>query len=45
MSDDADFVANYKNNHLYVHPGKKGAYASIAGESEEAIGEIDVTSR
>ena len=45
MSDDADFIANYKNNHLYVNPGKDGAYAVIAGESEEVIGEIDVTSR
>jgi hypothetical protein len=45
MPDDAEFIANYKSNHLYVHPGKAGAYASIAGESEEVIGEIDVTSR
>jgi hypothetical protein len=28
-----------------VHPGRTGAYATIAGESEEMIGEIDVTSR
>ncbi|MGE4172167.1 MAG: Shedu immune nuclease family protein [Methylocystis sp.] len=45
MSDDANFIANYKNNHLYVHPGKTGAYAAIAGESEQVIGEIDVTQR
>ena len=45
MSDDADFIANYKSNTLYVHPGKTGAYATIAGESEEIIGEIDVTAR
>ena len=45
MSDDADFLAKYKSNHLYIHPGKTGAYATIAGESEEIIGEIDVTSR
>jgi hypothetical protein len=45
MSDDADFLAKYKSNHLYVHPGKTGAYAAIAGESEELLGEIDVTSR
>jgi len=45
MSEDAEFLANYKNNHLYVHPGEKGAYATIAGESEEIIGEIDITPR
>ena len=45
MSEDAEYLANYKNNHLYVHPGPTGAYASIAGESEEVIGQIDVTSR
>jgi hypothetical protein len=45
MSEDSEFIARYKNNHLYVHPGKNGAYAAIAGESEEVIGEIDVTSR
>ena len=26
-------------------PGKAGAYATIAGESEEVIGEVDVTVR
>ncbi|QHO73400.1 hypothetical protein ACH79_12775 [Bradyrhizobium sp. CCBAU 051011] len=45
MPDDAEFIARYNNNHLYVHPGKAGAYATIAGESEEVIGEIDVTVR
>jgi hypothetical protein len=45
MPDDSEFIARYKNNHLYIHPGKAGAYATIAGESEEVIGEIDVTVR
>jgi hypothetical protein len=45
MSEDAEYLARYKNNHLYIHPGRTGAYASIAAESEEIIGEIDVTSR
>jgi len=45
MSEDAEYLARYKKNHLYIHPGKTGAYAAIAGESEEIIGEIDVTSR
>ncbi len=45
MSEDAEYLARYKSNHLYIHPGRTGAYASIAGESEEVIGEIDVTSR
>lgn len=45
MSEDAEYLAKYKSNHLYVHPGKNGAYATIAGESEEVLGEIDITSR
>ena len=45
MSEDAEYLARYKNNHLYIHPGQKGAYAAIAGESEQIIGEIDVTAR
>jgi hypothetical protein len=45
MPEDAEFIANYKTDHLYVHPGKEGAYVAIAGESEAFIGEIDVTSR
>ncbi len=45
MSEDAEFIANYKPNHLYVHPGRTGAYAAIAAETEEVIGEIDVTPR
>jgi len=43
MSQDSEFLARYKNNHLYIHPGKDGAYAAIANESEEVLGEIDVT--
>lgn len=45
MSDDAEYLANYKPNQLYTHPGKAGMYATIAAESEEVIGEIDVTAR
>jgi hypothetical protein len=45
MSDDADYLANYKPNQLYTHPASQGAYATIVGESEELLGEIDVTSR
>jgi hypothetical protein len=45
MSEDADYLANYKPNQLYTHPGKAGTYATIAGESEEVLGEIDVTAR
>jgi hypothetical protein len=42
MSDE---LKKYKPDHLYTHPSPKGAYATIAGESEEVVGEIDVTSR
>jgi hypothetical protein len=45
MSDDFEYLKKYKPDHLYTHPGAKGAYATIAGESEEVVGEIDVTSR
>lgn len=45
MSDDAEYLANYKPDTLYTNPGKAGTYATIAGESEVVIGEIDVTSR
>jgi len=45
MSEDAAFLANYLPNKLYTHPGTNGVYATIAGEGEEVIGEIDVTIR
>lgn len=43
--DDFDYLANYIPNRLYINPGPKGAFATIAGESEELIGEVNVTSR
>lgn len=43
--DDTEYLANYKPDQLYTHPGSKGAYATIVGENEQVIGEIDVTSR
>ncbi|WP_099866735.1 Shedu immune nuclease family protein [Pararhizobium haloflavum] len=45
MSDDIEYLANYRANQLYTHPGKAGAYATIVGESEQVFGEIDVTGR
>lgn len=45
MSDDAEYLANYKPGQLYTHPDKAGTYATIAGESEEVLGEVDVTNR
>jgi hypothetical protein len=45
MSDDAEYLANYLPDRLYTHPGKAGTYATLAGESEEVLGEIDVTVR
>lgn len=45
MNDDAEFLAKYKPEHLYVHKGGKGSFATICGESEELIGQIDVTHR
>lgn len=46
-SDDLEYLANYKPDTLYTFPAKtgKGAYATLVGDSEELIGEIDVTPR
>ena len=46
--DEVDYLANYKPDTLYTHPGRhvKGAFATMVGDSEERlIGEIDVTNR
>jgi Shedu protein SduA, C-terminal len=47
MSDDVEFLANYKPNTLYIHPAKngKGAYASLLSENEVQFAEIEVTDR
>lgn len=43
MSDDIEYLANYKPNQLYINPAPQDAYATIVGENEELLGEIDVT--
>lgn len=45
MTEDAEYLINRKPDHLYTNPAAKGAYATIAGESEVVLGEVDVTSR
>ena len=45
MSEDVQFLGNYRPDQLYVNPAKTGAYATIVGNSEVVLGEIDVTSR
>jgi hypothetical protein len=45
MSDDVEYLANYKPNQLYVNPAPKGAYASVVGESEDFIGEVEINPR
>lgn len=45
MSDDIDYLVNYKANHLYTYPAKKGVFATIVSESAEDLGEIDFTPR
>ncbi len=45
MADDTEYLANYKVNQIYTHPGKDGAFATIVGDSEEPVGEVDVTPR
>lgn len=46
MSNDAEYLANYVPNKLYVQPAAQGAYATIVDEGEESlIGEVQVTAR
>lgn len=48
MSDtDASYLGKYKANHLYTQPAKNGSgtFASIVGEHEEVLSEIQVTDR
>ena len=45
MPDDAEYIKNYRNNHLYVKSGEGRCVRLNCGESEEVIGEIDVTAR
>src|SRR5688572_25615483 len=46
MSDDAEYLPNYRMNELYVHPTKDGAYATIVTEGDEThIGEFSLTPR
>jgi hypothetical protein len=45
--DELSYLINYKANALYTVPARngKGAYATLVGDSEHVLGEIDVTSR
>jgi len=45
MNPDSEYIKNYKPDTLYIHPGKKGAYAAIAADNETILGEIEVTPR
>jgi hypothetical protein len=47
MTDDVEFLANYKSDTLYVHPDSKGtgAYTSLLAEGEELLFELEITSR
>lgn len=45
MSDDIEYLANYKPNQLYTYPARKGAFATIVAESEEDLGEVEITPR
>lgn len=49
-SDDHNYIANYIPGRLYINPGAKGAYASIASErtredAEKILAEIEVAER
>ena len=47
MPDNTVYLTGRKAQTLYTEPDKfgKGAYATLVGDSEEVIGEIDVTTR
>lgn len=45
VDDNSEYLVNYKADTLYTSPAKNGAYATIVGNSEDVIAEIDVTSR
>ncbi|MAM41442.1 MAG: hypothetical protein CL949_23730 [Erythrobacter sp.] len=45
MTDEIEYLANYKPNQLYTYPARKGAFATIVAESEEELGEVEITSR
>lgn len=45
MADDIEYLANYKPNQLYTYPAQKGAFATIVAESEEDLGEVEITPR
>ncbi len=44
-SDDIPFLAKYKTDTLYTHPGERGVYATFVAEGEELLAEFEVTSR
>ncbi|MDE5461325.1 Shedu immune nuclease family protein [Bradyrhizobium sp. CSS354] len=45
--DELNYLANYRPDALYTVPARngKGAYATLVGDSEAVLGEIDVTAR
>lgn len=44
MSDDAEYLANYRIDEFYVHPSRDGAFARIVAEGGDVpVGEIGVT--
>ena len=46
MPDDAEYLANYRADELYIIPGRDGAFATIVAEGDEVtLGEVELTSR
>lgn len=43
--DDIGYLVNYHPNQLYTYPAKKGAFATIVAESDEDLGEVELTPR
>jgi hypothetical protein len=47
MDDDLEYLSKYKTDSLYTMPAHNGvgAYATLVGDSEQLVAEIDVTPR
>jgi hypothetical protein len=45
--NDVEYLVRYRTQTLYTVPDKagKGAYATIVGDREQVIGEVDITTR
>lgn len=45
MANEIEYLVNYRPDTLYATPAKDGSYATLVGNNEDFLGEIDVSSR